>query len=173
MPDKATVTRARADKRAGKSASTQAGEFVRREIHQIRKGKHGAKNAKQAIAIGLSEARRAGVGVKPKKGAATKKKAAASRKRATKSTRSTARRSSPARRSASSRSGTASRSTSARRTSTRRSQAALKALKKQPRRAASHLALSRQAHGAARSRTKADRSAAARKAARTRAARSR
>src|SRR5690348_12181967 len=101
MPDQATIKRARADKRAGKSASTQAGEFVRREIHQIRKGAHGAKNAKQAIAIGLSEARRAGVDVKPKKGAATKKKAASSRKRTTKATRSTTR--TTARRSASKR----------------------------------------------------------------------
>src|SRR3954453_13329198 len=63
MPDKQTIKRARADKRAGKSASTQAGEFVKREIDQIRGGKHGAKNARQAIAIGLSEARRAGVEV--------------------------------------------------------------------------------------------------------------
>src|ERR1043166_7550618 len=61
MPEKETLRRARADKRAGKSASTQAGEFVREEFHHVREGKHGAKNAKQAIAIGLSKARRAGV----------------------------------------------------------------------------------------------------------------
>src|SRR3954467_14064377 len=61
MPDQATIQRARRDKRQGKSASTQAGEFVRDEIRKIRRGEHGARNPKQAIAIGLSEARRAGV----------------------------------------------------------------------------------------------------------------
>ena len=61
MPERKTVQRAKADKRAGKSASTQAGEFVREEIHHIREGKHGARSSKQAIAIGLSKARRAGV----------------------------------------------------------------------------------------------------------------
>src|SRR5216117_1805487 len=65
MPEKATVARAQADKRAGKSASTQAGEFVREEIHHVREGKHGARSAKQAIAIGLSKARRAGVSLPP------------------------------------------------------------------------------------------------------------
>jgi len=68
MPTKATIEKARKDKREGKSASTQAGEFVRQEMHHIREGKHGAKNTKQAIAIGLSEARRAGVKLPPKKG---------------------------------------------------------------------------------------------------------
>ena len=61
MPDKDTLARARRDKRQGKSPSTQAGEFVREEIHHIREGKHGARSAKQAIAIGLSKARKAGV----------------------------------------------------------------------------------------------------------------
>src|SRR5438552_2629464 len=61
MPEKKTIERARADKRAGKSESTQAGEFVREEMHHIREGKHGARSTKQAIAIGLSKARRAGV----------------------------------------------------------------------------------------------------------------
>ncbi|HZE85248.1 MAG TPA: DUF6496 domain-containing protein [Puia sp.] len=65
MPDKATIDRANRDKRQGKSASTQAGEFVRAEIDKIREGKTGARSAKQAIAIGLSEARRAGVDLKP------------------------------------------------------------------------------------------------------------
>ena len=74
MPDKATIERARRDKQQGKSASTQAGEFVHQEIDNIRKGKHGARNTKQAIAIGLSEARRAGVDVKqPKKGTVSEK----------------------------------------------------------------------------------------------------
>ena len=65
MPSKTTLKRARADKRAGKSPTTQAGEFVREEIHHVREGKHGARSAKQAIAIGLSKARRAGVALKP------------------------------------------------------------------------------------------------------------
>ena len=61
MPEKSTQARAAKDKREGKSASTQAGEFVREEIHHVREGKHGARSTKQAIAIGLSKARRAGV----------------------------------------------------------------------------------------------------------------
>ena len=65
MPEKRTIERAKQDKRAGKSASTQAGEFVHEEIEHIREGKHGARSAKQAIAIGLSKARRAGVDVPP------------------------------------------------------------------------------------------------------------
>jgi uncharacterized protein DUF6496 len=140
MPEKATRQRAERARRSGKSASTQAGEFVREEIHHIREGKHGAKNAKQAIAIGLSKAREAGVPVKEK----GKSKSAR-----------------PARKSAAKPKSTKS--------SPRRAQAAKRALKRAPRRAASHTALSRQAHGAARTRTKASRSAAARKAARTRA----
>src|SRR4029453_16853764 len=60
MPEKKTLKRARKAKRQGKSSSTQAGEFVREEIHHVRRGKHGAKSTKQAIAIGLSKARRAG-----------------------------------------------------------------------------------------------------------------
>jgi hypothetical protein len=66
MPEAETIKRARRDKAQGKSATTQAGEFVREEIHHIREGKHGARSTKQAIAIGLSEARRAGAKV-PKK----------------------------------------------------------------------------------------------------------
>jgi len=65
MPERETIERARADKRQGKSATTQAGEFVREEMHHIREGKHGARSTKQAIAIGLSKARRAGVDLKP------------------------------------------------------------------------------------------------------------
>lgn len=68
MPEKKTVKRARKAKRAGKAPTTQAGEFVREEIKHIRKGKHGARSAKQAIAIGLSKARRAGVKVPRRKG---------------------------------------------------------------------------------------------------------
>src|SRR5436190_16812902 len=74
MPDKKTLKRAQQDKREGKSPSTQAGEFVREEMHHIREGKHGARSAKQAVAIGLSKARRAGVALKtPKKGKASSK----------------------------------------------------------------------------------------------------
>ena len=65
MPEKATRERARRDKRQGKAASTQAGEFVREEMHHVREGKHGARSTKQAIAIALSKARRAGVELKP------------------------------------------------------------------------------------------------------------
>jgi hypothetical protein len=65
MPSKTTLERARQDARQGKSASTQAGEFVREEIEHVREGKHGARSPEQAIAIGLSKARRAGVKVKP------------------------------------------------------------------------------------------------------------
>src|SRR5438309_9810469 len=65
MPEKETVERARRDKREGKAPSTQAGEFVREEIDHIREGKHGARSTKQAIAIGLSKARRAGVKLSP------------------------------------------------------------------------------------------------------------
>ena len=65
MPEKATIERARRDKRRGRAPSTQAGEFVREEIHHVRRGKHGARSPEQAIAIGLSKARKAGVRVPP------------------------------------------------------------------------------------------------------------
>jgi hypothetical protein len=78
--------RARKDKHAGKAPTTQAGEFVREEMDHIRKGKHGARNTKQAIAIGLSKARRAGVKLPPnpsgKKTKATRRKPSAKRSRA-------------------------------------------------------------------------------------------
>jgi hypothetical protein len=74
MPEKKTIEAARRDKRQGKSASTQAGEFVREEFHHIREGKHGARSTKQAIAIGLSKARRAGVKLKPKKGSKSRRR---------------------------------------------------------------------------------------------------
>ena len=67
MPDKTTLQRAKKDKREGKSPTTQAGEFVHEEIKHIREGKHGARSTKQAIAIGLSKARRAGVDLPPPK----------------------------------------------------------------------------------------------------------
>ena len=73
MPEKVTLERAEEDRREGKAPSTQAGEFVREEIHHVREGKHGARSTKQAIAIGLSKARRAG-GKVPKKRAGAKRK---------------------------------------------------------------------------------------------------
>src|SRR5215216_4598370 len=79
MPDKDTIRRAREDARKGKSPSTQAGEFVRDEIRDIRKGKHGARSAKQAIAIGLSKARRAGVDLPPPENASEEVKEQAKR----------------------------------------------------------------------------------------------
>src|SRR6187399_537701 len=84
MPEKETIEKAREDKREGKSPSTQAGEFVREEIHHVREGKHGARSTKQAIAIGLSKARRSGVKLAPPgRGAkSTTRKSAASASRA-------------------------------------------------------------------------------------------
>ena len=81
MPEQETLERARRDKAEGLSPSTQAGEFVREEIHHVREGKHGAKSTKQAVAIGLSKARRAGVRI-PAKGKAAKKKTTTARKAA-------------------------------------------------------------------------------------------
>ena len=72
MPEEATLRRARRDKQQGKSASTQAGEFIREEIHHVREGKHGARSAKQVIAIGLAKARRAGVALPPRPGTSDK-----------------------------------------------------------------------------------------------------
>jgi hypothetical protein len=146
MPEKETLERAREDEREGKSPSTQAGEFVREEMEHIREGEHGARSAKQAIAIGLSKARRAGVKLSPPKKGTTSKKVRRQAKRELKQSSKTSRKKpSPA-----------------------RSRAAKRRLKKEPRSAASHRALSRQAHAAARKRTKADRSRAAKKAAATR-----
>lgn len=127
MPEKTTLKRAAEDKREGKAASTQAGEFVREEMEHIRLGKHGARNTKQAIAIGLSKARRAGVDLKPpKKGRASEK----TRKSADRDYRK-------------------GHSKTKKVASSSRSSARLKALKREPRSAASHRALSRQAKSAA------------------------
>jgi len=147
MPDKQTLRRARRDKRQGKAASTQAGEFVREEMHHIREGKHGARSTKQAIAIGLSKARRAGVDLPlPEPGSTSAK------------TRQSASRDYARGHGAPARS----------RSTPRRKRASIQALKREGRSAASHKALARQAHSAATRRTKAERSAAAKKAARTR-----
>jgi hypothetical protein len=145
MPDKRTVEKARADKRAGKAATTQAGEFVREEIHKIRRGEHGARSPQQAIAIGLSKARRAGVDLRsPRKGKAKARtrKSAEYAYEAGQHKRKTYRR-------------------------PRVSRAVSRVLKHEPRSTASRTALSRQAKRAASRRTASERSAAARQAVRT------
>jgi hypothetical protein len=90
MPEKKTVERARKDAREGKAPSTQAGEFVHEEIEHIRQGKHGARSAKQAIAIGLSKARRAGVKLPLPKGTASEKTKTQAKRHAPSPTRSRA-----------------------------------------------------------------------------------
>ena len=145
MPEKQTIKRARQRKREGKSASTQAGEFVREEIHHVREGKHGARSTEQAIAIGLSKARRAGVNLRPpKKGEATAavRRAAASALKASRSKKEP---------------------------SAKRSRANLQKLRREGHSAASKASLSQHARVAARRRGPRNLSAAARKAARTRA----
>jgi hypothetical protein len=146
MPETRTIERARRDKRAGKAATTQAGEFVREEMDHIRAGKHGARSAKQAIAIGLSKARRAGVDLPaPRKGKASEK------------TRRNAKRALRA-------------GEHQRRVSSTRSRAITGALKREGRSAASPKSLARQAKSAARSRPALARSGSARKAVRTKGA---
>lgn len=142
MPEKRTVERARAAKRAGKAPSTQAGEFVREEIEHVREGKHGARSTKQAIAIGLSKARRAGVQAKPKKDASPEVRRKASRdlERGQEA---------PAR------------------PAPRRSRAVRAALQREGTEAASGEALAKQARSSARRRPPAERRAAAKRAART------
>jgi hypothetical protein len=153
MPEKKTLERANKDKREGKAASTQAGEFVREEMDHVREGKHGARSAKQAIAIGLSKARRAGVKLPPPKNGSERTRKQAARDVA----KGDAQGSKPP----------------AHAPSRKRSSAVRSALKREGHSAASHTALSRQAHASARSRGAANRSAAAKKAARTRARSSR
>jgi hypothetical protein len=130
MPEKRTIKRARQAKREGKAPTTQAGEFVREEIEHVREGKHGARSTKQAIAIGLSKARRAGVNLPPPRrgrtSAATRKRAISDRRRG--------------------------RAGGSRKVSSKRSRAGLKALRREGRAAASTQALSRQARSAARRR---------------------
>jgi hypothetical protein len=147
MPEKETIERAHEDEREGKSPSTQAGEFVREEMHHIREGKHGAESPQQAIAIGLSKARRAGVKLAaPRRGRAS----ARTRKQASRDLRRGRRRAS-----------------SRNRTSTRRSRATTRALRRKGRSAASRRSLSRQARSAARRRSASNRRSAALKAVRT------
>jgi len=151
MPRKQTIRKARQDKREGKSPSTQAGEFVHEEIDKIRRGKHGARSTKQAIAIGLSEARRAGVDLPPPRKGRVKQ-----------STRRSAEYAYEA--------GQGKRKTRRR---PRVSRAVKQVLKKEPRSTVSHRALSRQAKRAAARRSAESRSAAARKASRTKGAKAR
>jgi len=144
MPEKETIRRAARDKRQGKSASTQAGEFVREEIHHVREGKHGARSAKQAIAIGLAKARRAGVKLPAEK----KGEAPAATRRKERQDLAAGRRPKKS-------------------VSRKRSRATREALKHEDHSAASRTALSKQARTAAKQRTARDRSASAKKAART------
>jgi Family of unknown function (DUF6496) len=148
MPMKKTIQRAKQDKRQGNAPSTQAGEFVREEIDEIRQGKHGARSTKQAIAIGLSKARRAGVKLPPPKKGTTSEKTRRSAELAFRE----------------------GQSGHHHKPNPKRSKAAVKALKREGHEAASPEALSRQAKQQARKRTSGERSAIARKAARTRAA---
>lgn len=146
MPEQETLERAAEDKAEGKAPSTQAGEFVREEIEHIREGKHGARSTKQAIAIGLAKARRAGVELSPPaEGKASKR----TRKQAARDVR-------------------AGKSASKTKKSAKRSRATSAALKREGRSAASKTALSRQARSVAAKRSPASRSRAAKKAAATR-----
>jgi hypothetical protein len=151
MPERRTLQKARKDKREGKSSTTQAGEFVHEEIRNIRRGRHGARSPQQAIAIGLSKARRAGVALRPPR----KGKAKAS-------TRKSAEYAYEA--------GQGKRKT---RRQPRVSRAVSRVLKREPRKSASRTALSKQTRRAASRRSAASRSAAARKAARTKGSRTR
>jgi hypothetical protein len=145
MPEKMTIKRARRDARQGKAPSTQAGEFVREEIHHVREGKHGARSTKQAIAIGLSKARRAGVALAPPKNARAR-----TRKQAARDNRKGQHRTA--------------------KPSARRSRAVSRALKRERHSAVSRRALARHAKQAARTRSRASRKQAAKRAARTRRA---
>jgi hypothetical protein len=150
MPEKSTVEKAKEDLREGKSPSTAAGEFVHEEIEHVREGKHGTRSPQQALAIGLSKARRAGIPLKPPR-----------RGQASESTRTRAER--DYRR---------GRTSPRRKPSVRRSRATEGALRRERRSSASRSALSRQTRSAARRRGRASRSQAARRAASTRSGRS-
>jgi len=145
MPETETLARAKKDKREGKAASTQAGEFVREEIEHIREGKHGARSAKQAIAIGLSKARRADVKLPPPE------KGSASKETREQAARDLNKAKSPAKKK-----------------SAKRSRAMSRVLKREGSTAASKTALSRHARSAAAKRSAASRSRSAKKAAQTR-----
>jgi hypothetical protein len=144
MPTERSLERAREDARAGKAPTTQAGEFVREEIEHVREGKHGARSAKQAIAIGLSKARRAGVKLPPPDAAKTSPE---TRRKAVRDLAKGKRTSKP---------------------SPKRSRPRKSALKREPKSSVSRPALSRPARGAAKKRSRTQRSQAAKKASRTR-----
>jgi hypothetical protein len=143
MPERGTVQRARQKLRSGRSASTAAGEFVREEMEHIREGKHGARSTKQAIAIGLSKARRAGVPLQPPRNGSRSLQRRAERDYEKGQDHADA---PPSR---------------------TRSRATTRALRREPHAAASPRALASQAHGAAVRRGAGARSDSARKAART------
>jgi hypothetical protein len=145
MPDKATTERAKQDLREGKSPSTAAGEFVHEEIEHVREGKHGARSPQQAIAIGLSKARRAGIPLKPPARGKTKESTRRSAERAYEK----------------------GQSHQAKEPSPRASQAREKALQKEPRTTASHRSLSKQSRTASRQRSREERHSAAMEAVRT------
>ena len=147
MPDKKTIQRVRKDVQEGKSPSTQAGEFVREEMDHIREGKHGARSAKQAIAIGLSKARRAGVKLAPPEKGTTSEQ---TRQQAIRDI------------------ATGKASTKAKPSPTR-SRVSMAALKREPTAAASHLALSRHAKAAAPTRAAKSRKLAAKNVVETKA----
>jgi Family of unknown function (DUF6496) len=149
MPEKQTLERARRDRREGKAPSTQAGEFIREQIDHIREGKHGARSTKQAIAIGLSEARRAGVDLPPPARGKTSEKTRKSAARAYALGHGA-----PPRRAA----------------TPKRARASEAALEREGQSAASHRALAAQARSAARARTPSERSAAAMRAVKTKGA---
>jgi len=151
MPRKETIRKTKQDKRSGKSPSTQAGEFVHEELDKIRHGEHGARSPQQAIAIGLSQARRAGVDLPPP----GKGKAKARTRRSAKYAYEA---------------GQGRRKTRRR---PRVSRAVKQVLKREPRSSGSRRALSQQAKRAASRRSAASRSAAARKAVRTKGAKGR
>src|SRR5207249_3769011 len=151
MPEDETIERAHEDEREGLSPSTQAGEFVREEMEHIREGEHGARSPQQAIAIGLSKARRAGVKLPPPKRGKTSARTRKQAKRDLAKGRRGARK----------------------KPSRARARATKGALKRERRSAASRKALSRQARSAARRRSARSRSATAKKAARTRKRRKR
>jgi hypothetical protein len=144
MPDQETIERAREDAREGKSPSTQAGEFVREEIHHVREGKHGARSPEQAIAIGLSKARRAGVKLPAPEGPASVRRKAKQDAEAGSKPRH--------------------------KVSRARSQAVSKALKRESKDSASRQAISRQTKKSSAKRGKRARSTAAVNATRTRKA---
>jgi hypothetical protein len=149
MPERSAMRKAKQARREGKAPTTQAGEFVREEIEHVRQGKHGARSTKQAIAIGLSKARRAGVELPPQRADEASGESRQSQAHAYEAGHGASTR---------------------RRPSRRRARAIKRALKREERSAGSHRALARQAHAAARRRTRTERSAAARRAARTKGA---